>query len=140
MAENGAISGVSLGGVRTALAAADGPDPRKSLAASLSGGRTEFTRLSLGASGSAGRFALSHAELAGNDGTMSATGSVDLPARSENLRLAVSALPKGTPEVVAPKGAPEVIVRLVGPVAKPDRLLETTDALHWLAERKKPGP
>jgi hypothetical protein len=130
-AQNGAISGISLGGVRTALAAAEGPDPQKSLAASLSGGRTAFTRLSLAASGSAGRFALSHAELAGNDGTMSATGSVDLPARSENLRLAVSALPKGTPEV---------LVRLVGPAAKPDRLLETTDALHWLAGRKKASP
>ena len=129
--ENGTVAGVSLGGVRTVLAAADGPETEKSLAASLSGGSTAFTRLSLAASGSAGRFALSRAELAGNDGTMSATGSVDLPARSENLRLAL---------VAAPKGAPEIVVRLVGPVAKPERLMETTEALHWLAGRKKASP
>ncbi len=138
--ENGTVAGVSLGGVRTVLAAADGPDTEKSLAVSLSGGSTEFTRLSLAASGSAGRFALTRAELAGNDGTMSATGSVDLPARSENLRLALVAAPKGAPEVVAPKGAPEVVLRLVGPVAMPDRLIEATEVLHWLAGRKKASP
>ena len=71
---------------------------------------------------------------------MSATGSVDLPARSENLRLALVAAPKGAPEVVAPKGAPEVVLRLVGPVAMPDRLIEATEVLHWLAGRKKASP
>ncbi len=132
-AEGGVVSGVDLGGVRAALAglaglAGKGTSAEGALVRALAGGQTAFSRLSLAAAGNAGRFALSQGTLSGKDGTIGAAGNVDLPGGTEDLRLALTA---------AERGAPEVVVRLAGPIGRPKRYFEVSEALHWLADAKK---
>lgn len=128
--QDGMLSGLSLAGVRSALS---GKDETKGVAAALgkalAGGQTEFSRLNLTAEGSAGRFRLQHATMLGPDGTIEADGTLDLPARSEALRLAIRP---------ALDGAPDLLVRLGGPMAAPKRVEEINAALQWNARQRKP--
>ncbi|HUA76162.1 MAG TPA: AsmA family protein [Acetobacteraceae bacterium] len=133
-ASDGVVSGIDLGGVRAALAES-GPGSETKAASmigkALAGGETRFARLSLEAAGSAGRFALRSGTLSGPGGTIAASGSVDLPASTEDLRLGL---------IAAEASAPEVVVRLAGPIARPARLTEASAALHWLAEKSQAKP
>ncbi len=121
---DGVISGLSLAGVQSALAA-EGKNAEALAAAldkALAGGRTRFGRLDLAARGSAGRFRLEHARMVGKEGVIEAEGTLDLPARSEALKFAIRP---------ALAGAPELLLRLGGPMAEPKRVEEIGAALQW---------
>lgn len=124
---NGVISGVNLGGVRAALAAGGSEtEVSASLTKALGGGESRFDRLAMVAHGDAGRFALAHLEMESGEGAITAQGTVDLPTRTEDVRLNLRP---------ALAGAPSVVLRFSGPVAKPERLAGTGVALQWAAGR-----
>ncbi len=125
--ENGTVTGFSLGGVR-AVMAGQGVDAGHGLDKALGGGTSMFYRIVLEAKGNAGRFTLEKAVLSGDDGTIRASGNVDLPDGTEDLRLALASLPAGSPEI---------ILRLAGSISTPQRLIEMTDALDWLAKKNQ---
>ena len=125
--ENAAVTGFDLGGVR-AVMAGHGRDAGPALGKALGGGTSTFRRIALEAKGNAGRFTLDKAVLSGDDGTIRTSGNIDLPDGTEDLRLALASLPAGSPEI---------ILRLAGPISKPQRLIEMTDALDWLAKKNR---
>ncbi len=125
--ENGTVTGLSLGGVR-AVMAGQGLDAGHELDKALGGGTSMFHRFVLEAKGNAGQFTLEKAALSGDDGTIRASGNVDLPDGTEDLRLALASLPAGSPEI---------ILRLAGSISAPQRLIEMTDALAWLAKKNQ---
>jgi len=128
---DGVVSGLSLAGVRLALShRGKTAEAAAALDKALAGGESPFKRLELTARGSAGRFRLGRAEMAGSEGTIEAEGTLDLPARSEALRFTIRP---------ALAGAPELVVRLGGPVVRPERIEEVNAALQWNA-RQRTGP
>lgn len=133
-AVDGSFVGLNLQGVREALVAPPEALAKQRLATALAGGTSRFTTFSLDAKAAQGRFELGTAGLQSKAGEIAASGSFDLPARSLDLTLRV------TPAVA---GAPPLTVRLAGSARTPQRLLETTAALAWLAARqgsvKAPG-
>ncbi|MGH7057196.1 MAG: AsmA-like C-terminal region-containing protein, partial [Acetobacteraceae bacterium] len=127
-ATNGEIEGLRLGAVREVLSkpSPDAAEPR--LAAALSGGATRFEQLDLQAKAATGRFVLDTARMRGPAGQLTARGTFDLPAQSLDVTLTVK------PAIA---GAPPITVRLAGPAANPERLIEGTAALEWLAAHRQ---
>ncbi|MGH7068222.1 MAG: AsmA family protein [Acetobacteraceae bacterium] len=124
---NGVLSGLSVAQVRAALAGGESADEiAPALAKALAGGRSPFARLEVSARGRTGRFRLVRARMLADGGVVTADGMLDLPARSEAIRLAVRP---------ALAGAPELVVRLGGPIARPQRIEEMNAALQWDATR-----
>ncbi|MGH7118512.1 MAG: AsmA family protein [Acetobacteraceae bacterium] len=126
---DGVLSGLNLAGVRSALSGkGDVKDVAKALGKALSGGQTEFSRLGVTAQGSAGQFRLQRVTMVGPDGVIEADGTLDLPAESEALRLAIRP---------ALSGAPDLLLRLGGPMAAPKRVEEISAALQWNGRQEK---
>ncbi|MGH7049844.1 MAG: AsmA family protein [Acetobacteraceae bacterium] len=120
---NGVLSGLSMAQMNSALAGGGSAEEfARSLAQALAGGRSPFTRLEVIAHGRTGRFRLMNARMVTAEGLVTADGMVDLPARSEALRLAIR------PAIV---GAPELVLRLGGPITRPKRIQEVNAALQW---------
>jgi len=125
--EDGTVTGFNLASVR-AVMAGHGVDAGPAFGKALGGGTSTFRRIAVEAKGAAGRFTLDKAVLSGDDGTIRASGNVDLPDGTEDLRLALASLPAGSPEI---------ILRLAGSISAPQRLIEMTDALDWLAKKNR---
>ncbi len=124
--QNGTLTGLDLAGLGTALAQTDAHAVQDAVSAKLADGATPFDRLEASASLAQGAVTLQHAQLTAGAGTVSATGTVDLPGDTVDLRLAARP---------APPGSPEIADRLTGPSATPHRTAELADLARWLAVR-----
>jgi len=112
-AANGTLTGISLGDLTQALAA---KNRIRALQAALRGGATPFQSLSATATLNLGNCALTTASLSGAGGSVSATGSIDIPDRQLALYLALQpdvspALTVGT-TILGPWSAPKTYPKL----------------------------
>jgi len=122
--------GVLVGFDLTALQAAAGlPDltpAETGLRRAFSGGATAFERLQARMTLAEGRATLTEAKLTTEGGgTATATGEIELGRRALDLRIAARPV----------ADAPEVGLRVTGPAASPQRVLELAPFLRWRAER-----
>lgn len=130
-AADGALTGVDLDRLDTALAAARSvADARAALAGAVGAGRTPLTKL-------AGRFALDGGALRTDDlraetpaGSLAAKGTLDRAADTLDLTLRI--------DPARPAGAPGFTVALTGPAAKPDRAFAADALLDWVRARATP--
>ncbi len=116
-AVEGIVHGVALGGLVA-------PFEPGGVAAALAGGTSRFGRLEARIGFDRGSAVLQSASLAGPDGEIAASGTVDLPAARLELRLDIA------PAVADP---PRLGLRLSGPLKTPARAAETADLLRWQA-------
>ena len=126
----GVLGGINLLQVHAVLASRETAKTEPMLLTALSGGSSSFARLDVVAHGAQGRFTLNRAQMQADEGTITASGTLDVPARGMDLRLTL------TPAI---GGAPPVVVRLAGSAARPKRLTEVTEALQWLAKQPEPA-
>ena len=121
---DGALAGLDAVRVLSALQAAP-PDPPL-MADALRSGKTPFSRLDLAGAVANGTLTIGHGDLAAPAGAISLGGSLDLPDGSMDARLALRP---------AADGAPTLGLRLIGPLAAPNRTPELADFARWLAAR-----
>ena len=115
---DGVFAGLALGRLRGRMEDAE-------LRAGLAEGTTGFDRLTLDATIDHGVVSLREAGLAGRDGGVAATGSLDLPAATAALRFELR------PAMADP---PTLGLRVSGKLAAPDRVPELADVIRWRAE------
>ena len=122
----GALGGLDLPAVDTALAAPDPAVVQAGVARALAGGHTAFTSLDANAAVHGGVVVVHEATLAAPSGRMALSGTLDLPIDAADLRVTLTqTLP----------GAPAIGLRLIGPAAAPRRTPELAGLAGWLAER-----
>ncbi|MEJ1975174.1 MAG: AsmA family protein [Acetobacteraceae bacterium] len=124
--QDGTLTGLDLAQVNAALAQPDAGAVQAGVSAGLAAGTTPFSRLDASATLSQGAVAFQQVQLAAAPGTITLTGTVDLPAAAMELRLATHP---------ALTGAPTIPLRLIGPNAAPHRTPELADLARWLAQR-----
>ena len=107
--------------------AASGPDSaslRAGVVDSLSHGTTPFATLDVPGTAASGLLTLAGGSLSGPAGTAEATGTIDLPASTVDLELALQ------PRL---DGSPTVGLRLIGPAMHPSRNASLAELTRWLA-------
>jgi len=125
-ARDGVLAGLDAAAAAAALA---GPPPGRieaGVRAALSGGVTQFTRLDAEASLTHGVATLGPVTVRLPTATVSASGTVDMPASTIALRATI--------EPVA-SGLPTVGLQLIGSATDPSRTIEVAGLARWLAER-----
>jgi hypothetical protein len=122
---DGALSGFDL--FRTKLAV-ENPDAKAAEAAAsdaLSSGATGFDRLDLTGILSHGDLSLDGGRLAGIAGEARFTGGMNLAAQALDVKIALQpALPN----------PPEIVIRVTGPLDRPERTSELANLARWMAE------
>jgi uncharacterized protein involved in outer membrane biogenesis len=122
---DGAVSGFDL--FRTKLAV-EKPDAKAAEAAAsdaLASGATGFDRLDLSASLSHGDLSLDGGLLTGIAGEARFTGGMHLLTQALDVRIALH------PSLPNP---PEIVIRLTGPIDRPNRTPELANLTRWMAE------
>ena len=122
---DGAVSGFDL--FRTKLAV-EKPDAKAAEAAAsdaLASGATGFDRLDLSASLSHGDLSLDGGLLTGIAGEARFTGGMHLLTQALDVRIALQ------PSLPNP---PEIVIRLTGPIDRPNRTPELANLTRWMAE------
>lgn len=119
---DGVATGFDVMGAGASLAA-DTARRDKDARAALQGGTTAFSTLDAAAQLRDGVATFTTAHLAGPSGAAVASGSVDLPGGTLDLRLALR--PAEPPE------APELAVSLSGPAAAPRRIPDLAEFVRW---------
>ncbi len=123
-AANGSLSGLSLPDLGAALTGtrARSRAREKAVRSALAGGTTPFTTADLAARLADGTFTLTTAALAGPNGTLTATGTADLPDNSVELRLTAT-----------PSPGPALTMTVSGPWANPRVIQAPAPADNWIA-------
>jgi uncharacterized protein involved in outer membrane biogenesis len=122
---DGAVSGFDL--FRTKLAV-EKPDAKAAEAAAsdaLASGATGFDRLDLSASLAHGDLSLDGGLLTGIAGEARFTGGMNLLTQALDVRIALH------PSLPNP---PEIVIRLTGPIDRPNRTPELANLTRWMAE------
>jgi hypothetical protein len=120
-AKSGTLAGFSLQGAGDALTAIP-RDP--ALTSACLSGASRFDTLSVAGNFDHGIYSLTAASLQSPAGSVTATGSIDVPDQDLSLNLSL------LPNVPAP---PPIGLALDGPWAKPQKTTATRDALAWTA-------
>jgi hypothetical protein len=115
---DGVVAGLALGRL-------GGRMEESELRAGLAEGTTGFDRLTLDTAIDHGVVTLREARLAGRDGGVAATGSLDLPAGTASLHFDLR------PAMPDP---PVLGLRVDGKLAAPERVPELSDVIRWRAE------
>ena len=117
---DGQIAGFALGGLVPPPAQATPDDA--AIRQALDGGATPFETLSIAARADRGTLVFGQAQLSGPAGTASASGSLNLPAASADLRIDLR------PAIADP---PEIGLRLTGPWDGLQRTAELAGIARW---------
>ncbi|MDI3307773.1 MAG: AsmA-like C-terminal region-containing protein [Acetobacteraceae bacterium] len=124
--KDGVLVGFDLTALQTAAGLPELTPAETGLRRAFSGGATAFERLQARMTLAEGHATLTEAKLTTEGGgTATATGEIDLGRRALDLRIAARPV----------ADAPEVGLRVTGPAASPQRVLELAPFLRWRAER-----
>ncbi len=126
---NGALAGLDAGKVLAALqpgGTASIADTQSAVSNALGGGNTPFSQLDLDGTVSRGMITLSRGDITAPAGSIATTGNLDLPGETIDAHLAFRP---------ALENSPLISLRLIGPVASPNRTPELAGLTRWLAQR-----
>jgi hypothetical protein len=93
----------------------------------MAGGTTPFDELQFGAALDHGDLLLETARMKGSSGEANASGDVNLPTRTMDVRIVL--------RPSAPRPVPNIAIRLTGPLNHPQRTPELAELARFVAER-----
>jgi uncharacterized protein involved in outer membrane biogenesis len=125
-ASDGAITGFDLSGLGKAAQQRDPVAAQKAAGEALTSGMTRFERLDIAGDLAHGDLTISKAHLRGDAGEADATGDINLPSQTLDLRIALQPAIKDTPAIA---------LRMFGPFAHPQQTSELANLARFVAER-----
>ncbi len=122
---DGALSGFDLFRMKLAVEKPDAKTAEAAASDALDSGATGFDRLDLSARMSHGDLSLDTGLMTGIAGEAHFTGGMNLATQALDVRIALQpALPN----------PPEIVVRVTGPLDRPNRAPELANLARWMAE------